>query len=115
MSAHTADGSCDASCGCASDPESPPVVCTLDAGELPGRLQEWRDVFGHIVGRSPIDDGIRLELDSATPLDQLALLMQAEQRCCSFFAFSLTVDHRGIALEVRAPAESRAMVDVFFR
>ena len=95
-------------------PESPPVVCTLDAPELPGRLQEWRDVMAHVVGRAPIDGGIRLELDAATPLDQLVLLMKAEQGCCSFFAFALTVDQRGVALEVRAPTEGLTMVDALF-
>ncbi len=114
MGAHTPEGPCDASCGCVGEPESPPVACTLDASALPGRIQEWRDVVGHVVGRTPVDGGIRLELDPGAPLDQLALLMRAEQGCCSFFAFSLTVDHSGIALEVRAPEEGRAMVDGLF-
>ena len=114
MGSHTPDGPCDANCGCVGEPESPPVACTLDASELPGRLQEWRDLVGHVVGRTPIDGGVRLELETATPLDQLAMLIRAEQGCCSFFAFALTVDQRGIALEVRAPDEGRAMVDALF-
>jgi len=114
MGAHTPDGPCDASCGCIGEPESPPVACTLDASALPGRIKEWRDVVGHVVGRTPIDGGIRLELDPAAPLDQLALLMRAEQGCCSFFAFSLTVDQRGVALEVGGPAEGLAILDALF-
>ncbi len=114
MPAHTPDGPCDATCGCVVDPEAPPLGCTLDSSELSGRLHEWREVVGHVVGRTPVDGGIRLELDPATPLDLVALLMRAEQGCCSFFAFSLTVDHRGTALEVRAPAEGRAIVDALF-
>ncbi len=115
MGAHTPEGPCDESCGCVGDLEpAAPVACTLDATEVPGRIQEWRDVTGHVVTRTPIDGGLRLELDTGAPLDQLALLMRAEQGCCSFFAFSLTVDHSGIALEVRAPAEGRAMVDGLF-
>ena len=99
---------------CVSQPQSPPVACTLDAPELPGRLQEWRDVMAHVVGRALIDGGIRLELDTTVPLDQLALLIKAEQGCCSFFAFALTVDQRGVALEVRAPGEGLTMVDALF-
>ena len=114
VGAHTADGPCDESCGCVVEPRSPPVACTLDPSELPRRIEEWRDLVGHVVRRTRIDGGVRLELDPAAPLDQLALLMRAEQGCCSFFAFSLTVDHSGVALEVRAPADGRAMVEGLF-
>jgi len=62
----------------------------------------------------PVDGGVRLELDSTTPVDRLAELVKAEQGCCAFFAFALTVDSRGVALEVRAPAEGLAMVHSLF-
>ena len=107
---HTPDGPCDSDCGCTSDPP-PPVACTLEPSELPGRLQDWKDLGAHVVARKPIDGGLRLDLDDTTPLDGLAQLMKAEQTCCAFFAFSLTVDSRGVALEVRAPAEGLAVVD----
>ena len=80
--------------------------CTLEAGDLPGRLQEWRHLTAHVTGRTPVDGGIGLHLDAGTPLGDLAGLLAAEQSCCSFFAFALTVDARGAALEVRAPAEA---------
>ena len=67
-----------------------------------------------MVDRATIDGGIRLQMDATTPLDQLALLVRDEQGCCSFFAFAITVDCRGVALEVRAPAEDQAMVDFLF-
>lgn len=120
---HTPDGPCDSDCGCLTDtPAAPvavtftsgPVACTLNAADMPGRLQEWRDVVRHVVDRIPIDGGTRLQLDAGVPLDQLALLVAAEQGCCSFFAFAITVDSRGVALEVRAPAEGQAMVDSLF-
>lgn len=106
---HTPDGPCDADCGCVGD-----VACTLEATALPGRIQEWRDLAVHVVARTRLDDGLRLQLHSATPLDQLAPLMRAEQECCAFFAFALTVDSRGLALEVRAPAKGMALVDALF-
>ena len=114
MGVHTPEGSCDDSCGCVVELASPHVGCTLDASDLPARIQDWRDVVGQVVARTPIDGGIRLQLDPAAPLDQLALLMQAEQGCCSFFAFSLAVDQSGIVLEVQAPAEGQAMMDGLF-
>ena len=105
LGAHTPDGPCDPQCGCMSEP----LVCTLEAGELPGRLQEWRDLTAHVTGRTTIDGGIRLHLDAGAPLGDLAALMAAERSCCSFFAFALTVDARGLALEVRAPAGALAV------
>jgi len=126
MGLHTPEGPCDSSCGCLADaaaeptPVTPvtlasgPVACTLNAAEMPGRLREWHDLVAHVVDRAAIDGGTRLQLDAGTPLDQLALLARAEQGCCSFFAFAITVDSRGVALEVRAPREGLAMVDSLF-
>jgi DNA-binding transcriptional MerR regulator len=105
LGAHTPDGPCDPQCGCVGEP----LGCTLEAADLPGRLQEWRDMAAHVIARTPIDGGIRLELHHSTPLGDLAALMAAEQSCCSFFAFALTVDSRGAALEVRGPAEAVAL------
>jgi DNA-binding transcriptional MerR regulator len=110
IGSHTPDGPCDAACGCVSDPP-PPVACTLAAAEFPGRLADWRNVADNAVTRVDVDGGVRLQLDPATPLDQLLLLIQAEQGCCAFLAFTLTFDGRGVGLEVRAPAEGLALVD----
>lgn len=86
-----------------------PLACTLAPAELPSRLQQWQDLIAHVTSRTPVDGGLRLVLDNATPLGELAELIRAEQSCCSFFAFALTVDDRGAALEVRGPAEAVAM------
>jgi MerR family transcriptional regulator, copper efflux regulator len=107
LGSHTPDGPCDAECGCVSEP----VTCTLDATELPGRLDDWRDVMGHVTARTPLAGGIRFDLDAATPLGRVAELIRAEHACCSFFDFALTVDGRGSALEVRGPAEGLALFD----
>ena len=113
LNTHAPDGPCDAGCGCVGDP-SPPVACTLEPVDLPRRLEDWKGLGAHVVVRTPVDGGVRLQLDEATPLDRLALLMKDEQRCCAFFAFALTVDGRGPALEVRAPPEGMAAVDALF-
>jgi MerR family transcriptional regulator, copper efflux regulator len=104
---HTPEGPCDDSCGCVREP----VGCTLDPAELPGRLREWGELTDHVVARTPVDGGIRLQLDAGTPLGDVAELVAAEHSCCSFFAFALTVDGRGPALEVRGPAEALALFD----
>jgi hypothetical protein len=38
----------------------------------------------------------------------------AEQDCCQFFEFAITVDRRGVALEVRAAAEAQPIVESLF-
>lgn len=121
-----AEGPCDSYCPCFADPPAAPgsepatehcplpVTCTLDAADMPERVQEWRDLVTHVVDRAPIEGGTRLTLDAGAPLDQLVRLVGAEQSCCRFFAFAITVDTRGVALEVRAPAEGQAMVNALF-
>lgn len=48
------------------------------------------------------------------PLDDLTRLAVAEQRCCSFFSFAVTVDNRGLAPEVRAPADAENLIGALF-
>lgn len=114
LGTHTPDGPCDADCGCVGDPSPAVATCTLESAEVPGRVEDWKDFGVHVAVRTPIDGGVRLQLDPSAPLDELARLMKAEQACCAFFAFALTVDRRGVALEVRAPAEGLAAVGALF-
>jgi hypothetical protein len=53
-------------------------------------------------------------LDATTTIAELAYLVDAERACCGFFAFTITLDERGLALEVRAPAAARGAVDALF-
>lgn len=41
-------------------------------------------------------------------------LSTAEQDCCQFFRFTITVDTRGLALEIRAPADALPIVHSLF-
>ncbi|MEL6984531.1 MAG: MerR family transcriptional regulator, partial [Actinomycetota bacterium] len=133
------DGPCDDHCAChgpANRPEPQPVAfgrsdgadlaCSLEAGQIDARIQDWRDLLAFVIEREPLDDdlsghhrtggpsGIRLVLDRATPADRLLELTMAEQGCCSFFSFAITVDTRGMALEVRAPDEAIPMLEALF-
>ena len=91
-----------------------PIACSLAPADLPARVGAWRQVLAGVVERTDIDGGVRLVLDAATPLDELLRLVTAEHDCCRFFSFALTVDHRGRALEVTAPAEASDLVDALF-
>lgn len=96
-------------------PAEPAIACALPADELPGRVRDWQHLLGFVRGRETTADGdLRLVLDEVTPLDELARLARAEQGCCSFFAFAITVDERGLALEVRAPADAAELVTAVF-
>ena len=45
---------------------------------------------------------------------ELTRLMHAEQGCCRFFGFALTIDADGVGLEVRAPADAQDVVTSLF-
>ena len=133
---HRPDGPCDEQCGCVTDktdaihftprqvvtlgkkPDRPddvvPMKCTLTSQSMRGRLAEWQQLLSHVVRRGPIDRGLRATFGSATPLDELMRLVAAEQNCCQFFDFAITVDTRGIALEVRSPVDALPALQSLF-
>lgn len=134
---HRPDGACDVECGCVRDPATvtpalpvvlsakpaasepaasgePAIACTLSAGSMMGRLQEWQALLAHVERRERIDGGVRSVFAASVPMTELLRLVVAEQECCEFFRFAITVDGRGVALEVRAPDDAGAiLVSVF--
>ena len=133
---HRPDGPCDDQCGCVTDttdadnfmtrqpvtlgqkPDRPddtvPIVCTLTSQSMRSRLTDWQRLLSHIVRREPLDNGLRATFGPETPLDELMRLVAAEQDCCQFFDFAMTVDTRGIALEVRSPPGSLPVLQSLF-
>jgi MerR family copper efflux transcriptional regulator len=141
---HTPDGPCDDSCGCVSTPETgsdpapvtltskptstggdaatrAPIACTLGPGGVAGRLEEWRAVLAGpdeastgVVARVAIEDGLRLEFGPGSDVLEIARLAAAEQDCCRFFSFSIVIDERRTALEVRAPADGQDALAALF-
>lgn len=133
---HRPDGACDTQCGCVGQPDDaepvsaspravslstkprtggePAIACTLSAGSISGRLADWNALLAHVARRERIDGGIRLQFASSVPADKLIRLATAEQDCCQFFSFAITVDVRGIALEIRAPADAQSLVESVF-
>ena len=135
---HRPDGPCDDECGCvtdaATDTAAPPrelsyavsltrkpdldgwtpIACTLASQSMQGRLEEWQALLAHIVRRESVDGGLRATFGPATPLHELIRLTAAEQDCCQFFNFAITVDSRGIALEVRAPSDGLPVLHALF-
>lgn len=95
--------------------EPPPIACTLDLGSMPDRLGEWSQLLTHTTSRRTNPDAsLRLEFRADVPLDELTRLLAAEQHCCAFFTFVLTIDVRGIALDVRVPEGAEAIANALF-
>ena len=132
---HRPEGPCDDQCGCVTDTasdqpvqrqtvslgmkprptsDSPAIACTLGPASMPARFDEWCALLAHAERRDPIEGGLRTTFATTTPLEELIRLAAAEQDCCQFFDFTITVDTRGIALEVRAPTEALPVVHALF-
>jgi DNA-binding transcriptional MerR regulator len=122
---HRPDGACDETCGCVGEPprgvattepsdRAAALGCTLEAGALGRRLDDWAAVLDHARRRLPIDGGVRVELADTVPLDELARLVAAEQSCCTFFRFAITVDEGGVALEASGPEAAAEVIAALF-
>jgi DNA-binding transcriptional MerR regulator len=92
----------------------PAIACTLSHEEMGDRMHNWQTALANVDARAPIEDGIRLTFRPEADLAEITRLARAEWACCSFFSFSITVDGRGTALEVRAPEAARELVASVF-
>jgi predicted O-methyltransferase YrrM len=90
------------------------IACTLESGAMTDRLEEWRGLIESARDRSPIPAGVRLTFGDDAPVDEIARLTQAEQACCSFLSFAITVDGRGVALEVSGPPTAQPLIATVF-
>lgn len=127
---HRPDGPCDEQCGCVSDVDDPttfaigrttkttiadvPVACGLRPDVLRGQLEDWHRLLTHAARRQPVDHGVRIEFAPSVPAVELMRLVAAEQDCCQFLRFAITVDTRGVALEVRGPDDASSIIDGLF-
>jgi MerR family transcriptional regulator, copper efflux regulator len=133
---HRPDGPCDDRCGCVTDTtgvvtaptaavflttkpdaavgDEVPIACTLGTDALGGRVEDWQELLAHGRRRTALDDGVRVELGPDTALGELVRLVAAEQQCCQFLRFAITVDTRGVGLEVRGPADARVVIESLF-
>jgi MerR family copper efflux transcriptional regulator len=143
LSIQPVDGACDDTCGCTTDTppgatstvttvplvakahsatppgradgaSEAPIACTLGAGEVATRLDQWNALLRDVTARLLLDDGLRLEFAPTTDVTEIARLAAAEQGCCQFFTFALVIDGRGVALEVHAPPDSQPLITSLF-
>lgn len=102
------DGPCDDRCA----PADPPIACSLDADAQRERVDAWRallDEAEHVPdlhGRT-----VRFPVARAGTVAALAV---AEQRCCPFLTFRITIGAGAVELNVVAPAEAEpVLADLF--
>jgi DNA-binding transcriptional MerR regulator len=131
LDGHTPDGPCDESCGCTTDgadesnrsegvtlvattsatTDDPPLACTLSPEEVPERVAGWQTVIAAAEHREPTSAGVRLRFPADIDVGRVASLAAAEQQCCQFFAFHLTIATRRITLEITGPDDARPVID----
>ena len=130
LSAPPADGPCAADCACLAerDGASPtvvtlgtsptaetPIACTLQPDAMPERIDRWRTLLSKVASREQTPGGrLRVAFNDGVDLAELSQLVAAEHQCCSFFSFTVTIDARGIALEVDAPESASEIVAAVF-
>jgi hypothetical protein len=94
--------------------QTAPIACSLEPSAIPERLSEFENILAKTRRRLVVEGGLRLEFDPTIDLGALAKLLTAEQQCCPFWSFSVTIDDRGIALEVRGPEGTADILDALF-
>ena len=127
---HRPDGPCDEQCGCTTAVDEPttfainlttkptvdeiPIACTVRPDALRGQLEDWQSLLAHAERRHLLDDGVRIEFASSAPPAELMRLVAAEQDCCQFLRFAITVDTQGVALEVSGPDDAGSIIEGLF-
>ena len=92
-------------------------MCTLDAdgGDMTARIGEWRTILAQATGRENTDDGIAVMFDhDIARTAELARLLASEYSCCSFASYHLSIDARGVRMEISAPPEARDAYTALF-
>jgi len=92
----------------------PVDTCALPTAEQPLRLAEFTALFtASLRDVARVGPGhLRLLLDAGAGVEDTArALVGREASCCTFFRFAVAADHRGVTVDVRAPAERTGVLD----
>lgn len=99
---------CDPSCAFLLSEPAPPVACSLGEGQAE-QVAAWRALLadGHV---ERVAGGVRCVL----PIDRLAAgagLAAAEQACCPFFGFEMTLRGDVFTLTIRSPDHALPLLE----
>ena len=128
---HTPDGPCDDTCGCTTEQTggarnvieltakpsregATAIACTLAPDRIGDRLAAWQSFLSSAFARTPIRGGSRVRFGRDVDVSALATLIVAEQDCCQFFTFALTISTDEVALDITGPADARTAIAELF-
>ncbi|HSZ38024.1 MAG TPA: hypothetical protein VK773_13100 [Acidimicrobiales bacterium] len=82
-----------------------PIACSLDAGSLADRVDEWRTLVAtSVVAVDAEATAVHLALESSDAALVAAVeLAQREKQCCPFFDVSIDIGPRRRTLSLRVP------------
>ena len=92
---------------------SVPIACTLSAGEMGDRVEEWRRFFATSVDAADAGatDSLRLQLkDDPAVLVAAVDLARREVTCCAFFDFSIVIESTRSWLVIEVPPDGREIL-----
>jgi hypothetical protein len=92
-----------------------PVACTLTPADLAARRGSLLPgLAASAIGSSPVDGGLAWQFNFEQGLlPAIALVIEAEHRCCPFLRFALTVEPGDgpVTLEVTGPEGTKEFLD----
>jgi hypothetical protein len=99
----------------ASGADPVPVACTLEAGALGERAEEWRAlVASSVVSVESDPSSVRLVLrESDAALLAAASLGAREKECCAFFDVAIEIQPHARALRLSVPDGAREVLAAF--
>jgi MerR family copper efflux transcriptional regulator len=96
--------------------EDAPIACSLAPGDVPGRialLERLRDAATD-VARTPHGLRLRFPPDAEVEADVRRFAVD-EQRCCTFWAFSVDADPNCVTLRWDGPSAAADLLDHLHR
>ena len=97
------------------DPDAP-IACSLAPDDVPGRialLERLRDA-ATVVARTPHGLRLRFPPDAGVEADVRRFAVE-EQRCCTFWAFSVDARSAGVTLRWEGPPAAGELLDHLHR
>ena len=92
-----------------------PVACSLDAGSLADRVEEWRALVAtSVVTVEAEPTVVHLVLESSeVALVAAADLAQREKQCCPFFDVAIDIGAQRRTLSLRVPEGAEEVMATF--